>query len=54
MTAEELRIEQNKLTDEIYKFAKENGLTIDGELEPITDGVADTEAYSEHRKEEFI
>ena len=47
MTAEELRIEQNKLTDEIYKFAKENGLTIDGELEPITDGVADSEAYIE-------
>ena len=31
MTAEELRIEQNKRTDEIYKIAKENGLTKDGE-----------------------
>lgn len=45
MTPDELRIAQIKLCEEITLHAEQKSLTIKDELEPIYDGVADTEAY---------
>jgi len=45
MTANELRAAQDEITKDIYRWAKDKGLSIKDELEPITDGVADEEAY---------
>ncbi len=45
MTASELIAAQKKITDEIYRWAEENNLSKKDELYPITDGVADAEAY---------
>lgn len=44
ISAEELASRQDEITDLVYAYAKEKGLSND-DIEPITDGVADVEKY---------
>lgn len=45
MTSNELQAAQKEITKEINRWAENNGLSRTDELKPITDGVADADAY---------